>query len=272
MGSTADVGLQNTDDAQEDPSAVAGTIPAEFQLAVFDLAGTTLDDKVDGQPVAISAICEAFAKVDMSIDPSFVTKYRGLEKREAIRKIINEMTVLSQGGDDNATLRRSKDQDEFVEEVHAHFKDALDHLLSTSTFNEIPGTSAAFSALRQRGVKIVIASGFAINIVQALVGRLGWDVDAIVFAQRPRPDAIQKAMGMFSVSDRRTVLKVGDTVADVEEGRAAGVFTVAVLTGTQPRASLVAAGPDMVLGSIAEIPDVLFPVVEKDEASGSATL
>lgn len=243
----------------EESSVAEGAQPRGLQLAVFGLAGTTLDDKVDGQPLAIVAMCEAFASANMQVDPSAVTKYRGLEKREAIRQILGEMNggdyVRNYDGD--AQPRKGEDPDELVEEVYARFTEARDRLLTTRFFSEIPGTSAAFSALHQQGVKIVIGSGFAIHVVQDVVARLHWDVDHIVFAQRPRSDAIQKAMHIFNVSDRRAVLKVGDTVADVEEGRAAGVFTVAVLTGTQPRARLEAAGPDLVLGSVAEIPRAL---------------
>lgn len=273
IGASVEAESPPPSDRPEESSAAPGLLPGGLQLAVFDLAGTTLDDRVNGQPLAIVAICEAFAGAGVQVDPSAVTRYRGLEKREAIRQILGEMGGgdgdRADDGDDaqprtgqddddhDAQSRKGVDQDELVEEVYARFTEALDGLLRTHLFSEIPGTTAAFSALHQQGAKIVIGSGFAIHVVQDLVGRLGWDVDHIVFAQRPQPDAIQKAMRIFNVSDRRAVLKVGDTVADVEEGRAAGVFTVAVLTGTQPRASLEAAGPDLVLGTVGEIPGAL---------------
>ena len=39
------------------------------------------------------------------------------------------------------------------------------------------------------------------------------------------------------------VQQVGDTGADIEEGKAAGCWTIAVLTGTQSREKLEAANP-----------------------------
>ena len=65
------------------------------------------------------------------------------------------------------------------------------------------------------------------------------------------------AMEATGVTDHHSVLKVGDTVVDVEEGRAAGCLTVSVLSGTQGRDKLEQAGPDLVLTSVAELPAAL---------------
>jgi len=73
-------------------------------------------------------------------------------------------------------------------------------------------------------------------------------------AGRPDPAMIQHAMQRLGVRDPRRVLKVGDTAADVEEGKNAGTWTAAVLTGSQPEETLWAAGPDFVLASVAALP------------------
>jgi phosphoglycolate phosphatase len=49
---------------------------------------------------------------------------------------------------------------------------------------------------------------------------------------------------------------VGDSLHDLHAGRAAGMRTVGVLTGPAPRAEL-SPEADIVLGSIAELPDWL---------------
>lgn len=53
------------------------------------------------------------------------------------------------------------------------------------------------------------------------------------------------------------LLKVGDTVSDVEEGKNAGVVTAALLAGTQDEAALRGAYPDFVLMSLSEITTIL---------------
>jgi len=74
---------------------------------------------------------------------------------------------------------------------------------------------------------------------------------------------IHHAMEHFGIDDPRRVLKVGDTVSDIEEGRNAGTWTAAVVTGTQSEERLRAASPDFILPSVADIP-ILFPKTEKD--------
>lgn len=61
------------------------------------------------------------------------------------------------------------------------------------------------------------------------------------------------AMRKLQISDPRTVLKIGDTVADIEEGKNANCFTVAVLTGTQTRKQLEDAKPDRIVDSIRDL-------------------
>ena len=62
------------------------------------------------------------------------------------------------------------------------------------------------------------------------------------------------------------VVKVGDTAVDVEEGKAAGCRTVAVLSGTQGREKLEAAGPSLILDSVADLPAALGLADAADQA------
>ena len=53
------------------------------------------------------------------------------------------------------------------------------------------------------------------------------------------------------------LLKIGDTVKDVEEGLGVGATTIAVSSGTQSIEKLVNAGPRVVLPSLAALPHYL---------------
>lgn len=53
---------------------------------------------------------------------------------------------------------------------------------------------------------------------------------------------------------------------DVEEGKAAGCHTVAVLSGTQGREKLEAAGPSLILDSVADLPAALGLADAADQA------
>jgi 2-phosphoglycolate phosphatase len=75
---------------------------------------------------------------------------------------------------------------------------------------------------------------------------------------RPKPDPMQ----LRFIADRLRVptdrlVMVGDGPQDVECGRAVGALTVGVEGGLAPRERLLQARPDVLLGSIAELPGVL---------------
>jgi len=240
----------------------AASLPSGLRLAVFDLAGTTLDDSVEGQPLVIIATQGAFARAGVNMSFEAINARRGLDKREAIRSLCEEIFRASE----NVSV--AADVDELTDRVNGYFLEALNQLILSSELHEMPGTSSTFQALRDRGVAIVIGSGFAQETAQAMVKRLGWQVDGVVHARRPFPDAVLEAMRWRGITDPGQVVKVGDTVADVAEGKSAGVWTVAVLSGTQAEASLRQAGPDFILQSVHDFPSLLA----SNEAAATAEL
>jgi len=161
---------------------------------------------------------------------------------------------------------RKNEADELAAMVSNHFSDALSEGLQQGQLREVPGSSAVFQALRARGARVIISSGFEEAVIRDVIVRLDWEVDGVVAARRPRPDAIFKAISMADIDNVGQVLKVGDTVADIEEGRNAGVWTAAVLTGTQGEVALRNAGPDFVLESVADILNMLPPLQDGENA------
>lgn len=224
-------------------------LPDNIELVLFDMAGTTVDDMVDGIPLVVAAFRAAF-KVCRDVDITFeqANAVRGYEKREALRQLVSATKSVATDAVDDAE----------VDVLFKQFKVELDKL--TGSMNtEVTGTSATFEELRKRNIKICVGSGFPDTTVKAIVDNMGWTVDAYFSSEalgagRPDPIMVTTAMAQFGVSDPRRVVKVGDTVVDVEEGRNAGVFTVSVLTGTQSREKLEAAGPDCILPSVADLP------------------
>jgi phosphoglycolate phosphatase/pyrophosphatase PpaX len=81
----------------------------------------------------------------------------------------------------------------------------------------------------------------------------GDDVD------RPKPDprALQLALGALGHSGATGAAMIGDSQADIRAGQAAGVTTIGVLWGNPDHDELLAAGPDFVCASVAELRQVL---------------
>ena len=223
------------------------------KLVVFDLAGTTVDDSLNGLPLVTVAMKDAFGKHGHTVDAEIVNTYRGMEKKDALRCILKKLEVQ----------HMELSEEDFVEVIFKDFKDSLNqHLMSIKS--EIRGTSAVFQQLKSSGVKIAVGSGFPHSVVEAIVARMAWTglVDYISSAEReghgrPHPSMVLSAMRVCGVSDPRSVLKVGDTKADIEEGKNANCWTVAVLTGTQSENTLRSCCPDFVVDSVADLPVLL---------------
>jgi len=248
---------ESDSDDSPDTERSALSLPVGLQVAVFDLAGTTLDDMVDGQPMAVKAIQRAFELNGLFVETADVTRVRGLHKREAIRRLCQQFIPPVDTSPANKSAERDELESMLVDKIFSDFNTALDDTLQNGQLQEVKGTSDTFKACRQLGIKIFIGSGFERKVMQEVVDRLGWEVDGIVAASRPEPDAILEAMNIAQVVDPQRVFKVGDTVADVDEGRNAGVWTVAVLTGTQSESDIRRAAPDFVIPSVLELRDLL---------------
>lgn len=225
---------------------------ANIKLLVFDLAGTTVDDSIEGVPLVAVAMRETFSKHGYDIDVEIVNKYRGMEKRDAIQSILNELHKQS---------NTSPNID--VDVIFRDFKYFLnEHLASIK--NEIPGTTDVFRKLKSAGMKIAVGSGFPHSVVETITSTLNWTelVDYLSSAEkaghgRPHPAMILSAMKFLGISDPRAVVKVGDTKIDVHEGKNAGCWTVSVLTGTQTKEYIKESNPDFIINSIADLPDLL---------------
>ena len=77
---------------------------------------------------------------------------------------------------------------------------------------------------------------------------------------RPNPDMIVEAMMKLNVHDEELVLKAGDSIIDIEEGKNANCgVTIGVTTGAHTRHQLLSANPTHVLDSLTELRQLLLP-------------
>ena len=221
-----------------------------LRLVMFDMAGTTVDDVIDGLPLMVRSMVNAFQRHGFGLAPEKVHRHRGREKREAIAALLNETSA-----DAPAST---------VEKVYSDFVTELER--SVARVQEIDGTTAVFKALKSHSLYVGVGSGFPTSIVDGIVSQLRWQTQGLVDyvgtaervgAGRPDPKMIYDAMQQLGIDDPRQVMKVGDTVVDVEEGKNAGAWTVAVLTGSQTEMHLKAANPDYILPSVRELPALL---------------
>ncbi len=231
-----------------------------LELAVFDVAGTTV---VDDDRVAEN-LCLALADVGVHAARADGARVMGLSKPVALE-------VLCKGQVDPAVLG------EVVDAAHRVFVERMvHHYLTAPGVRPVPGTETTFHVLREEGVAVALDTGFSRRILNAILLRLGWFEDVVdctvasdeVEGGRPHSFMIERAMLLTGVRSARRVLKVGDTAADMEEGKNAGAaLVVGVLSGTGSRAGLERAGADHVIADVSLLPQLIFGSPPREQGS-----
>jgi phosphoglycolate phosphatase-like HAD superfamily hydrolase len=113
----------------------------------------------------------------------------------------------------------------------------------------LPGAVEAVAAARELGGVVVITGKVHRNAVLHLE-HVGLLVDETV-GGRTGPEKVE------SLRELRASVYVADQTEDMAAARAAGVSAVGVTTGPDTGEALVAAGADVVIASLAELPAIL---------------
>ena len=128
----------------------------------------------------------------------------------------------------------------------------------------MPGAELVVSELYRRRVLLGVASNkpsvfsrqlldaFGLSELFAFIG--GPDMG---FPPKPAPEMALAAVAALGARPDETLF-VGDMTIDVDTARAAGLAVAVAATGSSPRKELEAAGPDVLLESLADVLE-LFP-------------
>lgn len=133
----------------------------------------------------------------------------------------------------------------------------------------LPGAAQALVQLKGAGLRLGLCSNKPRVFSQALLEQLGiarhFDVvlgPEDVARLKPAPDMIDRAVEKLSVP-REETLYVGDMTVDIETARAAGVAVWVLPTGSDARATLIAARPDRIIESLDDLPSALARLADK---------
>jgi phosphonatase-like hydrolase len=146
------------------------------------------------------------------------------------------------------------------------FERAYDLAVQSGSVRALDGAEDAIEALRSRGVKVCLTTGFSATTRDAILSSLGWGQLADLVLSpgdagrgRPSPDMILTGLIRLQVSDVRNVAVAGDTASDLWAGHHAGAGVVAgVLTGAHGRVELEAAPHTHILESVRDLPRLLL--------------
>ena len=223
-----------------------------YKLVVFDMAGTTVNEDNLVYKTLHKAITGArFENITLE---QVLEKGAGKEKYQAILDILKAYAGT---------------QDESVApEVYQHFMEQLTDAYNTQPILPASNAEETLTTLRQRGIFRVLNTGYSRETAQAILNRLNWregdQYDLLVTANdvengRPAPDMIIRAMKHFAIDDPGTVVKVGDSATDIQEGRQARCgICIGITTGAHTYEQLKAADPDYIINNLRELTDLLY--------------
>ena len=216
----------------------------KFEAVLFDLNGTTVIEK--DPDFIVNCFKNAFSDHGISVGADLIKRNRGKDKNEMIDLILKEL---------NQPRHVAKS-------ILISFKEHLEQNLDN--FSENNGFRELLTYLKANKVKVGIGSGFPKEVFDKIFHYLKWEtveLDYTCVAEeigkgRPYPDMIFDMMKKLGIS-MNEFLKVGDTVADIQEGKNAGVATAVILSGTQNEEDLIKEKPDFIIRSLIELKEIL---------------
>lgn len=247
-----------------------------FDLVIFDWAGTVVDF---GCRAPIAALVEAFARRGVALDEAAARADMGKAKADHVRALLRRPEVAEAWTTATGAAPVEADVEALMRDLGPLMRDA-----AAQASDLIPGAAATAAALRAAGLRIGSSTGYTREMMQPVLARAaaqGYAPDHLVCSGetpdgRPSPLMIYKACADLGVWPLTRVIKVDDSEAGIEEGRAAGCFTVGVsasgnglglseaaLAALDPAerrrrlaavaARLTAAGADLVIDTVADL-------------------
>lgn len=204
------------------------TNPA-IRLVVLDWAGTVIDH---GCLAPAGAFVLSFASKGVGVTLAEARAPMGLHKKDHLRAMLRTNSVAAKWLE---AVRREWDE----QDVNELYRDVTPRQVEAAArYSElIDGTAEAVRVLRASGVKVAGTTGYfheAARVVSEAAQRQGYVPDFNICADdvpagRPAPWMIFRAMEALGVYPPHAVLKLGDTVIDIEDGRNAGCWSAGVL-------------------------------------------
>lgn len=264
----------------------------KIECIVMDWAGSAVDY---GCFAPVAAFIGSMDEIGIELSATDARKPMGLNKIDHIKALFQMPHISAQF--ERGYGRQVNDDD--IQARYESFKKILFGSLAQYT-DPIPGVVEVIGKLQERGIKIGSTTGYTdemMNIVAPAAAEKGYCPDLWVTADhlpagRPYPYMIYSNMCQLAIPSVRNVIKYGDTVADMREGVAAGVWTVGVVTGSnelalteeevdamapaelnrrklEVRMRLLAAGAHYVVDNIRELP-MLIDAIDRRMANGQA--
>jgi phosphonoacetaldehyde hydrolase len=205
-----------------------------LKAVVLDWAGTTVDY---GCMAPVATFMQAFAETGVPITVEEARAPMGMPKWHHIQAITRMESVAARW----QAVHGSPPEDSDVDALYQRFLPLQVQTVEQHS-DVIPGVVEAVAALRARGLAIASTTGYpreVMDVVVRVAKEQGYEADVTVCAGdtpagRPGPFMALQALIKLSISPVEAVVKIGDTVVDIEEGLNGGMWSVGIaVTGNE---------------------------------------
>ncbi|MFN8468087.1 MAG: phosphonoacetaldehyde hydrolase [Caldilineaceae bacterium] len=258
----------------------------KLQAVVFDWAGTTVDW---GSFAPTAVFLRLFAQRNVPITIAQARGPMGLMKRDHLAAIFALPDVRRR-------WQYEYDREPDTSDLDAMFTDFVPMQMDciADYAAPVPGLLETIAALRARSIKIGSTTGYTRAMMEVLIAATAkhgytpdsWVTPSDVPAGRPAPwMCYQNAMSL-NVFPMAAMVKVGDTLPDIEEGLNAGMWTIGLalsgnmlglsesavaalpadeleLRRTAICAQFEQAGAHYVVNTVADVPAILDHIEER---------
>lgn len=261
-----------------------------IRAVVLDWAGTTVDY---GSVAPARVFVEAFKQAGIDITIAEARAPMGMSKLDHIWAIARMPRIRAVWQEAHGRLPNEDD----IQRIYAQFTELQIRVLADYV-ELIPGTLEAMAYFQTRGIKVGTCTGYTRAMMDVLVpaaAALGFAPDAVVAgdevpAGRPAPWMALENAKQLGVYPMPAIVKIGDTIADIDEGLNAGMWTVGLAkTGnmlglsrtdveampedelrtrlTTAREQLARAGAHFVVDGIGDMPAVIETIEQRMRAA-----
>ena len=213
----------------------------DIELILYDLDGVLIDSR--------EAICETFNRVLGEL---------GIRKfpEEGIKEMIGEPLV------DMFKKALPSRKHHLIQSCYNRYVEIYRDVAPLST-SLLPGVEETLPYFKKRGAKQSVATTKRSDVGGYILEHLGIRAyfDLILGVNdvkdpKPSPEIVNLSLGRLGV-DKNAAVFVEDTTIGLEAGKKAGVFTVAVTTGTHHWERLEEAGPDYIIDDLRELKEIV---------------
>ena len=214
------------------------------RMLICDMAGTTIQEK----GIVYNSLFNTIKLIKPDLIKSEISKFSGYNKTEVIKYYVDEQKM------DSPIIVLNNLKSEF----NYYLKKEYSNNNSVNLIH--PNLPLFFNLLREQDIKICLNTGYNKDIQNLLIDKLNLldCIDDYISSEevdrgRPYPYMIERLMFRNNIEYPQEVIKIGDSIVDINEGKNAGCKTVGVLSGSNSKVQLKKEKPDFIINNIMDL-------------------